>query len=735
MAEGRGASRSPESRGRGRKSCTTGGRGDQGQGGRGRRDSAEGLRLGNQLVAGALQDSLSSTDDAAGVAELLQSEGSPRRPGFGSKGRKITVLANHFKLVSKLMACHQYNITISRPGTGGPPTSDAAARPLPATLNRSVLVLLAQQEGWAARRGWAFDGHSNLYIPHPWLPQEEQNLTISDLYNFVNGRAGMVEVPQAPIQALDVSLRHSISMRPTVASAAGAFFFEDGPKRSLMSGLEARLGFFQSLRPSQAGLTLNVDIAASAFLEPVPCLTLLQQTAGMKDLNSSPFPAARDRASMAFKGIKIVMQPSPGMTRWNYRCTGLTSESADAAKFLNVQTGQEMSVAQYFSVRYQKRLTHGHLPCLSCGSASKAVAINNTMLRIDARILDPPELKYADKDPVAEAFGASPEIIFVALPVKEKDLYEQVKRASDSFLGIPSQCFVASSAGVGKASRGGRAQYTANLALKVNAKIGGCNARLSDRDQADFMQEPFMVLGADVTHPVGASESEPSIAAVTGSMDRNLATYAAEVQLQPHRLEIIQGLKDTVKKLLLAWQANNVSQGWPRRLFFYRDGVSETQFKTVQALEITQIRMACRAMHGMEELSRCCFVLELGIQPQPRLTFLVVQKRHHTRIFPEKPQDAERSGNVWPGTVVDSDVTHPTEHDFFLVSHSGIQGTSRPTHYHVLWDENANGADVLQAFTYKMCYLFCLVHTEAFLPAEERRERRADESWLSAPNV
>ena len=56
---------------------------------------------------------------------------------------------------------------------------------------------------------------------------------------------------------------------------------------------------------------------------------------------------------------------------------------------------------------------------------------------------------------------------------------------------------------MGKASRGGRAQYTANLALKVNAKIGGGNARLSDRDQADFMQEPFMVLGADVTHPVG----------------------------------------------------------------------------------------------------------------------------------------------------------------------------------------------------------------------------------------
>lgn len=38
----------------------------------------------------------------------------------------------------------------------------------------------------------------------------------------------------------------------------------------------------------------------------------------------------------------------------------------------------------------------------------------------------------------------------------------------------------------------------------------------------------------------GFSESEPSIAAVVGSMDRYLSRYAAEVQLQPHRLEIIQ---------------------------------------------------------------------------------------------------------------------------------------------------------------------------------------------------
>lgn len=53
------------------------------------------------------------------------------------------------------------------------------------------------------------------------------------------------------------------------------------------------------------------------------------------------------------------------------------------------------------------------------------------------------------------------------------------------------------------------------------------------------------------------------------------------------------------------------------------------------------------------------------------------------------------------GTVVDRDITHPTENAFFLMSHAGLKGTSRPTHYHVLYDANNFGPDILQGFSYK----------------------------------
>ena len=59
-----------------------------------------------------------------------------------------------------------------------------------------------------------------------------------------------------------------------------------------------------------------------------------------------------------------------------------------------------------------------------------------------------------------------------------------------------------------------------------------------------------------------------------------------------------------------------------------------------------------------------------------------------------------RSCNIPPGTVVDQKIVSPQDFDYFLCSHEGIQGTSRPTHYHVLHDENDLTADEAQKLTF-----------------------------------
>lgn len=46
------------------------------------------------------------------------------------------------------------------------------------------------------------------------------------------------------------------------------------------------------------------------------------------------------------------------------------------------------------------------------------------------------------------------------------------------------------------------------------------------------------------------------------------------------------------------------------------------------------------------------------------------------------------------------DSLHPSQH-------CQLQGTSRPTHYHVLLDENRFTADEIQTLTYRLCFLQC----------------------------
>ena len=76
-----------------------------------------------------------------------------------------------------------------------------------------------------------------------------------------------------------------------------------------------------------------------------------------------------------------------------------------------------------------------------------------------------------------------------------------------------------------------------------------------------------------------------------------------------------------------------------------------------------------------------------------------------------------RSGNIPPGTTVDTGITHPTEFDFYLCSHAGIQGTSRPSHYHIIWDDNSFTADELQALTYQLCHTYVRCTRSVSVPA------------------
>lgn len=277
--------------------------------------------------------------------------------------------------------------------------------------------------------------------------------------------------------------------------------------------------------------------------------------------------------------------------------------------------------------------------------------------------------------------------------------YGEIKRICETNLGIVSQC--CQPRNVLKGSK----QYLENLSLKINVKVGGRNNVLVSPPPV-VRECPTIIFGADVTHPPPGEDSSSSIAAVVASMDwPEVTKYRALYSAQGHRDEIIRDLYSThvdpqrgpvhggmIRDHLRAFRrATNLQ---PSRIIFYRDGVSEGQFNQVLLEEMHAIRTACQSLQA---------------DYLPRVTFVVVQKRHHTRLFAADHNDrrsTDKSGNILPGTVVDTTICHPTEFDFYLCSHAGIQGTSRPTHYHVLYDENGFTADALQALTNNLTYTY-----------------------------
>lgn len=300
-----------------------------------------------------------------------------------------------------------------------------------------------------------------------------------------------------------------------------------------------------------------------------------------------------------------------------------------------------------------------------------------------------------------------------------KAIYAAVKRVCEIELGLVTQCCLSDHV------RNGRPEYIANLLLKINAKMGGCNALLVDEKNEALpliSDVPSIIIGADVSHPRVGDDYSPSISAVAASMDwPHFSQYEAIVQTQRQREEVCenffwekedeQGMKQTggiIKDLLRSFAERHGCK--PERIIFYRDGVSEGEFEAVLNSELEAVKKACEALGWGSRLHD-------GISGEsqqkrhrsggsmPKVTFIVVQKRHHTRFFP-KDKKQTKNGNILPGTIVDSVICHPSKFDFFLCSHFGIKGTSRPAHYHVLKDENNFGVDQIQRLTNDLCFTY-----------------------------
>jgi hypothetical protein len=298
-------------------------------------------------------------------------------------------------------------------------------------------------------------------------------------------------------------------------------------------------------------------------------------------------------------------------------------------------------------------------------------------------------------------------LLYVILSSKSATIYETLNMVAEVKYGIHTICTVKQAVTTKKPYEvKSDPDFITNIMLKTNLKMGGTNTSLDLKPHPaiqKLLSNTTMIVGADVTHAgVGSKFGTPSIAAVVASRDASFQQYPAAFSLQGHRTEIIGDLENLVVKHLKGWAAANRGT-YPTQVIFYRDGVSEGEFKIVKEKEHLCIKKAFARVYGPSNFSH------------PKLLLICVVKRSNARFYPHgKVTDIKKgipgvmdgSGNPWPGLVVDTDVTSKTLYDFYLQSHKSIQGTAKPAHYVVIVDEIGATPDVLQKATYWQCYTF-----------------------------
>ena len=295
---------------------------------------------------------------------------------------------------------------------------------------------------------------------------------------------------------------------------------------------------------------------------------------------------------------------------------------------------------------------------------------------------------------IHKAFGPELQLILCIIDRELKvqnftsdDIYNHIKLIGDSELKILTQCIDQKNAtDIKGATLGG-------VCLKINAKLGGIN-HFATVGETEILLNGTMVMGADVNHskPGPNISDSPSIAVACVALDRHISQYYSTCRFQVNRdesrrrQEVIIEFESMCVDLLSQYTRVNPR---PEKILFYRDGVSESQFRYALNCELAALKRACH------KISR---------EFNPKITLVCVQKRHHMRMFELTPDN--RVYNVNPGTYLDKVITHPYEYDFYLCSHAALKGTARATHYHVLHDEIKFTPNQLYTITNQLCYCF-----------------------------
>ncbi|CAN4099094.1 unnamed protein product [Withania somnifera] len=328
------------------------------------------------------------------------------RRGLGSKGQKIPILTNHFKVNVTNADGHFFHYSVALFYEDGRPVEGKG-------IGRKVLDRVHETyDTELAGKDFAYDGEKSLFtigsLPRNKLenngingnsspgghgsPTETDRKRLRRPYQSKTYKVEISFAAKIPMQAIANALRGQesensqealrvldIILRQHAAKQGCLLvrqsFFHNDPKNfaDVGGGVLGCRGFHSSFRTTQSGLSLNIDVSTTMIIQPGPVVDFLIANQNAKD----PFSLDWAKAKRVLKNLRVKTAPA----NQEYKISGLSEQSCREQTFAlkqrskdeggEVQTS-EVTVYDYFVNHRNIDLRYSaDLPCINVGKPKR----------------------------------------------------------------------------------------------------------------------------------------------------------------------------------------------------------------------------------------------------------------------------------------------------------------------------------------------------------------------------
>ncbi|KRX19719.1 putative protein tag-76, partial [Trichinella nelsoni] len=315
-------------------------------------------------------------------------------------------------------------------------------------------------------------------------------------------------------------------------------------------------------------------------------------------------------------GRQIILTPKDGA--WNSNeFKFFESASCESFGFVSFLPPHKASMLQEFCLQIVRTCRSTGIEMPDSPKFYEQARKNDTVEMVLKRIAD-----KCDRD------GMKCDLVFVALFSSEQ--YGQVKSCGDITFGLVTQCVLPKT--ISDVAIKKSYSTMLNIAMKINMKIGGINAKLLKDEVLDnyLYKNNTFVIGVDVVHPSAVETYLPSVAAVVENVDVTVTKFNASVKIQSAMQELITDFVDQFSERIMEY--SDVNGSAPKNIIVFPDGISKSQFKQVLEEELLALRRACK---------------KFALNYRPLITFILVQKGHHARFVCYDKAAAQGQGKTF----------------------------------------------------------------------------------------